>query len=93
MLQGITGNAGLAANFSADYIWHPSAAWTLTLGPRVQIANALYASDYFAAQNAKMTGNYVPFHAEGGVCPPARESDRQIRFDQASLDEILLRFQ
>ncbi len=73
VLQGITGNAGLAANFSADYIFHTGAAWTLTLGPRVQIANALYASDYFAAQNAKMTGTYVPFHAEGGVLSSGAE--------------------
>ena len=71
MLQGITGNAGLSANFSADYIWHPGAAWTLTLGPRVQIANAL-GPDYFAAQNAKMTGNYVPSTPKAGFCPPAR---------------------
>ena len=73
VLQGITGNTGLAANFSADYIWHPATDWTLTFGPRVQIADAQYASDYFSAQNAKMTGTYVPFHAEGGVLSSGAE--------------------
>ncbi len=67
MLQGITGNTGLAANFSADFIWHPVTDWTLTFGPRVQIANAQYTSDYFAAENAKKTGVYAPFQAQGGV--------------------------
>ena len=73
VLQGITGNTGLAANFSADYIWRPATDWTLTAGPRLQIASAQYASDYFAAQNAKMTGSYIPFHVQGGVLSSGAE--------------------
>ncbi len=73
LLQGITGNTGLAANISADYIWQPYPDWTLTLGPRVQIANSEYASDYFSTQNARKTGIYVPFHAEGGVLSSGAE--------------------
>ncbi len=67
VLQGIAGNPGLAANFSADYIWRPRQDWTVTFGPRVQIANAEYASNYFSTQNARITGNFVPFSSEGGV--------------------------
>ena len=73
VLQGITGNPGLASNLSADYIWKPRTDWTLTLGPRFQIANSEYASNYFAVQNAKMTGKYVPFKAEGGLLSSGAE--------------------
>ena len=30
-------------------------------------SDSQYTSDFFSAQNAMKTGNYVPFHAEGGV--------------------------
>lgn len=73
VLQGITGNAGLAANLSADWIWQPHADWTLTLGPRLQLADAAYASDYFSTQNAQRTGLYTPFHAEGGLLSAGAE--------------------
>ena len=73
VLQGVTGNPGLAANLSADYVWKPRAEWTLTLGPRLQIANSEYASNYFAVQNAKMTGTYAPFKAEGGLLSSGAE--------------------
>lgn len=73
VLQGITGNPGLAANLSADWIWRPYADWTLTLGPRLQLADAAYASDYFSTQNAYKTGFYVPFHAEGGLLSAGAE--------------------
>ncbi|MGO8954198.1 MAG: MipA/OmpV family protein [Rhodomicrobium sp.] len=67
LLQGITGNTGFAANLSADYIWRSDASWTLTLGPRAQLADVQYASQYFSTQNAMATGLYLPYHAEGGL--------------------------
>ncbi len=67
LLQGVTGNTGFVANLSADYIGRPAADWTLTFGPRAQLANDQYASDYFSTRNAERTGIYVPFHAEGGI--------------------------
>jgi MipA family protein len=67
LLQGIAGNVGFAANLSADYIWRPAADWTITFGPRAQLANDQWASDFFSAQNAQRTGFYIPYHAEGGV--------------------------
>ncbi|MGO9543580.1 MAG: MipA/OmpV family protein [Rhodomicrobium sp.] len=67
LLQGLTGNTGFAANFSADYIWRPYEDWTFTLGPRMQLANDQYASDYFSTQRAQQTGIYVPYRAEGGL--------------------------
>ncbi|MGO9473330.1 MAG: MipA/OmpV family protein, partial [Rhodomicrobium sp.] len=73
LLQGTTGNTGLAANLSADYIWQFFPDWTLTLGPRMQIANSEYASDYFSTQNAQKTGVYLPFRAEGGVLSSGAE--------------------
>ncbi len=73
VLQGITGNTGLAANLSADWIWQPYADWTLTLGPRLQIADGPYASGYFSTQIAQKTGFYLPFHAEGGVLSSGAE--------------------
>lgn len=73
LLQGITGNDGLVANLSADYIWQPDALWTLTLGPRLQVADALYASDFFSARYAHLTNIYVPFQAGGGVLSSGAE--------------------
>jgi len=68
LLQGMIGNTGLALNLSADYIWRPREDLTLTLGPRAQIVNDRYASDYFSTQIAfKNHNNYVPYRAEGGV--------------------------
>jgi len=73
LLRGVTGNTGFAANLSTDYIWRPYPEWTLTLGPRAQLANDQYASDYFSTQNAQKTGVYVPFHAEGGLLSAGAE--------------------
>jgi outer membrane scaffolding protein for murein synthesis (MipA/OmpV family) len=74
VLQGITGNTGLAANLSADYIWRPRPDWTLTFGPRAQIVNDEYASTYFSTQYALAHGSiYSPFHAEGGLLTSGAE--------------------
>jgi MipA family protein len=73
LLQGVTGNTGLALNLSADYIWYPQQDWTLTLGPRAQIVNDQYASDYFSTQFAKRTGTYVQYHADGGLLSAGAE--------------------
>jgi outer membrane protein len=67
LLQGITGNTGFLTNLSADYIWRPSANWTLTAGPRAKIADDRYASDFFSTQLAIKRGFFVPFRAEGGI--------------------------
>ncbi len=66
-LQGLTGNTGFAVNLMADYIWKPAADWTLTAGPRTQIVNDEYASEYFSIQHALKTRQFVKFRAEGGV--------------------------
>jgi outer membrane scaffolding protein for murein synthesis (MipA/OmpV family) len=66
-LQGLTGNTGFALNLMADYIWKPSSDWTLTAGPRTQIVNDEYASEYFSTQHALRTKQFVKFRAEGGV--------------------------
>ncbi len=74
VLQGITGNNGLAVNLSADYIWRPTVEWTLTAGPRAQIVNNEYASEYFSTQIAfKNNNNYVPYRAEGGILSSGAE--------------------
>ncbi len=74
LLQGVTGNTGFAVNLSADYIWRPAPDWTLTFGPRAQIVNDQYASDYFSTQIAFRNNNfYVPYRAEGGVLTSGAE--------------------
>ncbi len=73
LLQGITGNSGFAANFSADYIWRPAMDWTLTIGPRAQLVNDTYASDYFSTQFALKNHIYTPFRAEGGLLSSGAE--------------------
>ncbi len=74
LLQGATGNTGLALNLAADYIWRPASDWTLTFGPRAQIVNDEYASDYFSTQIAIRNNNcYVPYHAEGGILTSGAE--------------------
>lgn len=74
VLQGVTGNSGLAVNFSADYIWRPRPDWTLTFGPRAQFANDQYASEYFSTQYAFAHNNlYSPFRVEGGLLSSGAE--------------------
>jgi MipA family protein len=74
VLQGITGNPGLAVNLSADYIWRPRPDWTFTFGPRAQLANDRYASGYFSTQYAFAHHNvYAPFRAEGGLMSSGAE--------------------
>ncbi len=74
LLQGVTGNTGLALNLAADYIWRPVPDWTLTFGPRAQIVNDQYASDYFSTQIAIRNNNYyVPYRAEGGLLTSGAE--------------------
>lgn len=73
-LQGISGNMGFAINLAADYIWRPMPGWILTFGPRAQIVNDQYASDYFSTQIAfKNNNNYVSYSAEGGVLTSGAE--------------------
>ncbi len=74
VLQGVTGNAGLAVNLSADYIWRPRQDWALTFGPRAQIVSDQYASEYFSTQYALAhNNNYAPFHAQGGLLTSGAE--------------------
>ncbi len=73
-LQGITGNTGLALNLSADYLWQPRPDWLLTLGPRAQIVNDQYASDYFSTQIAiRNNNNYISYRAQGGLLTSGAE--------------------
>ncbi len=73
-LQGVTGNTGFAVNLSADYIWRPMPDWILTFGPRAQLVNDQYASDYFSTQIAlKNNNNFVYYHADGGVLTSGAE--------------------
>ena len=74
LLQGVTGNTGFALNLAADYIWRPVPDWTLSFGPRAQIVNDQYASDYFSTQIAIRNNNYyVPYRAEGGLLTSGAE--------------------
>ena len=73
-LQRITGNTGFALNLSADYIWQPRPDWMLTFGPRAQIVNDQYASDYFSTQIAfRNNNNYTYYRAEGGLLTSGAE--------------------
>ena len=74
LLQGIAGNSGLLLNLSADYIWRPRADWTLTFGPRAQVVNDQYASEYVSSQIAyRNNNNYVPYRVEGGLLTSGAE--------------------
>ena len=73
LLQGITGNTGFVTNLSADYIWRPGPAWTLTVGPRAQLGDDQYASDFFSTLIAMKTKNFVFYKAEGGVISSGAE--------------------
>ncbi len=73
LMQGVTGNTGFATNLSADYIWRPYSDVVLTLGPRAQIVNDQYASDYFSTQLAIKYNSYVPYRAEGGLLSTGAE--------------------
>jgi outer membrane protein len=65
VLQAVSGSDGLVATLSADYIWRPDAAWTLTLGPRLAFVDDAYASNYFSTR-AGLSDSNVRFKAAGG---------------------------
>ena len=92
LLQGVTGNMGFAVNLSADYIWRPGPDWTLTFGPRAQVVNDQYASDYFSTQIAFRNNNYLCAVPRGrGTFNVRGRVHRQLRLDSASYDEVLHR--
>ncbi len=67
VLQAVTGYSGMSVNFAADYIWKPTDAWTLSLGPRLQVVDDEYASSLFSTRAAKINGVFAKYRAEGGV--------------------------
>jgi outer membrane scaffolding protein for murein synthesis (MipA/OmpV family) len=73
VLQGLTGNTGFSINLMSDYIWKPGPQWTFTAGPRAQIVDDEYASDYFSTQFAMKSGRFVKFNAEGGLLSAGAE--------------------
>jgi outer membrane scaffolding protein for murein synthesis (MipA/OmpV family) len=73
VLRGLTGNTGFSINLMSDYIWKPDARWTITAGPRAQIVDDEYASEYFSSQLAIRNGRYVKYKAEGGLLSAGAE--------------------
>jgi outer membrane protein len=73
VLQGLTGNTGFSINLMSDYIWKPDSRLTLTAGPRAQIVDDEYASDFFSSQYALKSGRFVKFKAEGGLLSAGAE--------------------
>ncbi len=70
LLQGVSGADGLAANFSADWIYQPNTKWLFTVGPRLKAVNTQFQSEFFsvsAAESAASNGLYNSYHASGGI--------------------------
>jgi outer membrane protein len=67
LLDAVSGVTGLMLNLSADYIWKPQEALTLSLGPRLQFVDDTYASELFSTRAARATGAFVRYRAEGGI--------------------------
>jgi MipA family protein len=58
LLQGVTGAEGFEANLMADFIYRPGPQWMFTAGPRLQIVDNKYASEFFS---------YGGYNAGGGL--------------------------
>jgi MipA family protein len=66
--RGFNGHEGFVANFSADFVWRPLPAWTLTLGPRLSLADDEYMRTYFSVTPAQaVTSGLRAFDAQGGL--------------------------
>ncbi len=69
LLQGVSGADGLAANFSADWIYQPNTKWLFTVGPRLKAVNTQFQSEFFSVSAAEAASShiYTPYHASGGI--------------------------
>jgi outer membrane protein len=66
--RGFNGHEGFVADFSADFVWRPLPPWTLTLGPRLSIADDEYMRTYFSVTPAQaVTSGLRAFDAQGGL--------------------------
>jgi outer membrane protein len=66
--RGFNGHEGFVADFSADFVWRPQPAWTLTLGPRLSLADDEYMRTYFSVTPAQALTSGLPgFDAKGGL--------------------------
>jgi MipA family protein len=66
--RGFNGHEGFVADFSADFVWRPRPAWTLTLGPRLSLADDEYMRTYFSVTTAQAVTSRLPaFDARGGL--------------------------
>jgi outer membrane protein len=64
--RGFNGHEGFVADFSADFVWRPLPAWTLTAGPRLSLADSEYMSTYFSVTPAQAAGSGLRVYDAGG---------------------------
>ena len=66
--RGFNGHEGFVADFSVDFVFRPLPAWTLTLGPRLSVADDEYMRTYFSVTPAQaVTSGLQGFAAQGGL--------------------------
>jgi outer membrane scaffolding protein for murein synthesis (MipA/OmpV family) len=66
--QGVNGHNGLDANVGIDAI-HRSGAFTVSIGPRLALANSTFVNAYFGVTQAEAAtnGQVGPYRASGGI--------------------------
>jgi MipA family protein len=66
--ESLLGASGLIAIAATDVVWHPTAAWTLSLGPRLTLGDHRYMESYYGVNAAQAaTSGLSPYRADAGI--------------------------
>ena len=82
--QGISGAQGFDSNIEIDLIQH-FGAFTFAVGPRFQLGDNQFVSEYFSVTPAEafLNGNLYPYQAHGGLASVGGFGSIKYQFDQA----------
>lgn len=75
---------GIVADFTADAVWRPTAAWRLTAGPRLSLANKDYMNSNFGVGSDEAFAAGLPtYKASGGIESYGAGASAQYKWSEA----------
>jgi outer membrane protein len=90
----VVGGDGFVADFSADAVWRPAAAWRFAAGPRLTIADADFMASYYGIddQQAAITG-LPTYHAGAGIKSVGAGTSAQYKWSEAWTTTAFVEYQ
>jgi outer membrane protein len=61
--EAFIGADGLIADLSADWVWRPTWRWTLTVGPRLSLADAAFMHSYYSVNAQQALARGLPAYS------------------------------